>query len=348
MVAPNSVAENVFGTLGAVFWSVQLVPQIWKSWKRKDTAGLSTFMLFLWFLSGVWLGSYSVTSGLSIPLVIQPQLFCLFSAIAWAQCLHYDSGLGRRSATFLILGCLAVGGGVEAGLIFGTKALQHHGNERLNTATGVLAAILIIAGLLPQYWEVWKYKAVVGISLVFLTIDLLGGVWSLLSLVFSPPPFDPLAAVSYSSVVVLELGIFFLAAVLNPRYYRKERERKLKEEEEVTTVAAPPGENEPKGLLLQEEGESRAQLERKLGAGPLPLPDRLETDATMVEPPPAAAATGAPTHFIEAVSSREQVEREGGFGWMAHEDEDVEQAIGTGLRRIRSSRSGTSALRRGV
>lgn len=269
------------------------------------------------------------------------------------------------------------------------QALQHHGNERLNTATGVLAAILIIAGLLPQYWEVWKYKAgafrlsflfatqkptrlclrtrnttflsltlgvararlrtaVVGISLVFLTIDLLGGVWSLLSLVFSPPPFDPLAAVSYSSVVVLELGIFFLAAVLNPRYYRKERERKLKEEEEVTTVAAPPGENEPKGLLLQEEGESRAQLERKLGAGPLPLPDRLETDATMVEPPPAAAATGAPTHFIEAVSSREQVEREGGFGWMAHEDEDVEQAIGTGLRRIRSSRSGTSALRRGV
>lgn len=39
------------------------------------------------------------------------------------------------------------------------QALQSQGNGRLNTATGVLAAILIIAGLLPQYWEVWKYKA---------------------------------------------------------------------------------------------------------------------------------------------------------------------------------------------
>ncbi|GAA5872991.1 hypothetical protein JCM3774_004892 [Rhodotorula dairenensis] len=304
MVAPNSIAENVFGTLGAVFWSIQLVPQIWKSWRRKDTAGLSTFMLFLWFLSGVWLGSYSVTSGLSIPLVIQPQLFCLFSAVAWAQCLHYDSGLGRKSALLLVAGCLALGGGIEAGLIFGTKALQHDGNERLNTATGVLAAILIIAGLLPQYWEVWKYKAVVGISLVFLSIDLLGGVWSLLSLVFAPPPFDPLAAVSYSSVVVLEIGIFLLAAILNPRYYRKEREKKA--------------------ALAEEEREEAADAEKRTrdAAGTL------------------GADNGASEVDNTAPSLRISPSREGGFGWMASEGEDIEQALEVGLRRIRSSRSG--------
>ncbi|KWU42827.1 hypothetical protein RHOSPDRAFT_35667 [Rhodotorula sp. JG-1b] len=309
MVAPNAVAENVFGTLGAVFWSVQLVPQIWKSWRRKDTAGLSTFMLFLWFLSGVWLGSYSVTSGLSIPLIVQPQLFCLFSAIAWAQCLHYDSGLGRNSALVLVAVCLALGGGVEAGLIFGTKALQDDGNERLNTATGVLAAVLIIAGLLPQYWEVWKYKAVVGISLIFLSIDLLGGVWSLLSLVFAPPPFDPLAAVSYSSVVVLEVGIFLLAVVLNPRYHRRERERERKE-----AAKAP----QPEG----QEGKAGEEQKQPSVTG-------------------ADVGVALGDEAADIRSSQSQAEQEGGFGWMAREDKDVEQAIEHGLRRIRSSRSGS-------
>ncbi|GAA5992822.1 hypothetical protein JCM10908_001355 [Rhodotorula pacifica] len=330
MVAPNSIAENVFGTLGAVFWSIQLVPQIWKSWRRKDTAGLSTFMLFLWFLSGVWLGSYSVTSGLSIPLVIQPQLFCLFSAIAWAQCLHYDSGLGRKSALFLVAGCLALGGGVEAGLIFGTKALQDDGNERLNTATGVLAAILIIAGLLPQYWEVWKYKAVVGISLIFLSIDLLGGVWSLLSLVFAPPPFDPLAAVSYSSVVVLELGIFTLAAILNPRYYRRERERKAREAE------------------AEKEQEGEGTVAGRAAEG---MEDRTDTEVTVVLPDHEHATTSpndklsssSPKRTRKRSRSRggEDAERAAGFGWMAREGEDIEQALESGLRRIRSSRSGS-------
>lgn len=73
---------------------------------------------------------------------------------------------------------------------------------------------------------------VIGVSLIFLSIDLLGGVWSLLSLVFSPPPFDALAAVSYSSVVGLEIGIFLLAALLNPRYWRNERARRLEEEKD--------------------------------------------------------------------------------------------------------------------
>jgi len=37
--------------------------------------------------------------------------------------------------------------------------LQDQGNERLNTATGVIAAVFVIAGLLPQYYEVFKFKA---------------------------------------------------------------------------------------------------------------------------------------------------------------------------------------------
>lgn len=63
----NAVAENVLGTFGeysqlpvlindvdsmrsqsastgAVCWMIQLVPQVWKSWREKSTEGLSAYL----------------------------------------------------------------------------------------------------------------------------------------------------------------------------------------------------------------------------------------------------------------------------------------------------------------
>ncbi len=42
------VAANVLGTIGTVFWCVQLVPQVWYNWKQKRTDGLPGLMMFLW------------------------------------------------------------------------------------------------------------------------------------------------------------------------------------------------------------------------------------------------------------------------------------------------------------
>ena len=42
------VAANVLGTIGTVFWCIQLVPQIWYNWKQKRTDGLPGLMMFLW------------------------------------------------------------------------------------------------------------------------------------------------------------------------------------------------------------------------------------------------------------------------------------------------------------
>jgi len=53
----------------------------------------------------------------------------------------------------------------------------------------------------PQFYEIHKHRAVLGISLLFMAIDLLGGVFSILSLVFKRQ-VDVLAAVAYSLVVV--------------------------------------------------------------------------------------------------------------------------------------------------
>ena len=42
------LAANVLGTIGTVFWCVQLLPQIWYNWKQKKTDGLPGLMMFLW------------------------------------------------------------------------------------------------------------------------------------------------------------------------------------------------------------------------------------------------------------------------------------------------------------
>jgi hypothetical protein len=56
-------------------------------------------------------------------------------------------------------------------------------------------------GCRPQYYEIYRLRAVVGISLTFMAVDLLGGLFSILSLVFKSR-FDAIAGVAYSLVVV--------------------------------------------------------------------------------------------------------------------------------------------------
>jgi len=81
---------------------------------------------------------------------------------------------------------------------------------------GILSSTLISTALLPQYYEIYKHRAVLGISLPFMFIDLLGGVFSILSLVFKRH-IDVLAAVAYALVVVMDGLVLVLAMLLNPR-----------------------------------------------------------------------------------------------------------------------------------
>lgn len=53
----------------------------------------------------------------------------------------------------------------------------------------------------PQYYEIYKYKEVIGVSLMFMFVDMMGGVFSDLSLAFKEH-FDVVAGVAYSLVVV--------------------------------------------------------------------------------------------------------------------------------------------------
>ncbi|EJD07609.1 uncharacterized protein FOMMEDRAFT_24933 [Fomitiporia mediterranea MF3/22] len=226
----NRVAEQVFGTMGTVCWSGQIIPQIWKSWREKATEGLSHWLMLIWAIAAVFLGVFVILQDLNIPLIIQPQIFGLLSLISWSQCLYYEHKKPYRQVILILTMTLAILGGFEAGMVFAVRPAVNKGNDRPVTFFGVMASITLAVGLLPQYGEIIRFREVKGISMFFMAIDTLGGVFSLLSLVFREK-FDALAAVAYSLVVLLMISVFevldgvviILAVILNPRAERRRR-----------------------------------------------------------------------------------------------------------------------------
>ncbi|KAG8917486.1 hypothetical protein FRC01_002424 [Tulasnella sp. 417] len=155
----NHVAENVLGTIGTILWTIQVIPQVIKSYREKSTEGLSAWLMFLWAFSGLFLGVYVVVKNINIPLILQPQLFTALAALSWAQCLYYGAKKTKLFTVLSYLTFMSLFGGIQTGLVFAFKATH---NERALQAFGILSAVIISVGLIPQYVEIWKRKEVLG------------------------------------------------------------------------------------------------------------------------------------------------------------------------------------------
>ncbi|KIJ53951.1 hypothetical protein M422DRAFT_221517 [Sphaerobolus stellatus SS14] len=218
----NKAAENVLGTIGTICWTAQILPQNWKSWREHSTEGLSAYLSLLWALAAIFLGVYTVAQKINIPLMIQPQSFGFFAALSWTQCLYYSHHKSFMFCLATLVAFCIIGGGFEAGMVFVLRRAMMKGDDGPVQAFGIISSVLIAGGLLPQYWEIWKRKEVLGISYLFIVVDTLGGLFSLLSLIFKPE-FNVIAGIAYSLVVVMDSVIIVAAIVLNPRARRKRR-----------------------------------------------------------------------------------------------------------------------------
>ncbi|KAJ2961386.1 hypothetical protein NQZ79_g3409 [Umbelopsis isabellina] len=197
----NATLEFAFSVVGLVFWSLQLAPQVWKSWRLKSTEGVSTSMMIIWAIAGVFLGIYNVGAQLAIPLWIQPHLFAVIAFMCASQTLYYQRHWSTLASISALIAVCIISGVLEYALITAFKVAQARQVDWVHWLFGVIPVVLIIIGFIPQYWEIFATRKVHGISHVFLVMDFLGTFRE---------TFDVLDAINYIAVAVLDTGIMLL------------------------------------------------------------------------------------------------------------------------------------------
>lgn len=113
-------------------------------------------------------------------------------------------------------------GGIQAALIVSLRIAKDRHVDWPMTLMAVLSAVFLSAGVLCHYWDIWKHRTVRGISFIFVFIDALGDVFSLVS-VFFQPKLDILGMVVYGSEFVLWCGIFACGGYYNFRPWIKSK-----------------------------------------------------------------------------------------------------------------------------
>ncbi|KAF2635180.1 PQ loop repeat protein [Massarina eburnea CBS 473.64] len=201
------LVATVLGTIGTVFWCIQLVPQIIRNYRTKTTEGLPSAMMFMWSASGVPFGVYSIAQRFNIPLIVQPQCFCILCGVSWAQCMVYGRKWRPMTATIILLSLFAVFAGLQTGLVYAIRPAYARGIEWPVLLVGVIAFLVLIGGYFPIPFELMKRRGrVVGIDFVFLAIDWAGAFFSLMSLA-AQSEFDSLFGTLYALCCVIEMSM---------------------------------------------------------------------------------------------------------------------------------------------
>ncbi|KAF2012342.1 PQ loop repeat protein [Aaosphaeria arxii CBS 175.79] len=209
------IAANVLGTLGAVCWSIQLIPQIVVNWRRHHAIGLQPTMMMLWAWAGVPLGVYNIVEEYNIALRIQPQLLTFLSLVTWIQCYYYEKNWTLPRSLLTVTPIALLMSAVQTALILALRIAKHdRGLQWPLTLMAVLSATLLAAGVGRHYYDIYVHRTVRGISFLFVGIDALGDVFSLAAVVFQRR-LDVLGLVIYGTELVLWIGVFACGGYYN-------------------------------------------------------------------------------------------------------------------------------------
>ncbi|KPV77025.1 uncharacterized protein RHOBADRAFT_51990 [Rhodotorula graminis WP1] len=190
------------------------------NYQRKTTQGLAPLLYISWMLSGASLGIFTIVQNISIPIIVQPHCYGALCAVIFCQMLYYDKGYRWYSAVGAFLLYAIACSGFEVGMVYASRFVEHHHHsDGLTMLWGILSDIFLFVGFVPQFIEIYKAREVYALSYLFLAMDSLGAVFSIMSLAFKDS-FDGIAFAGYAVVLLAEIVIFLLALVLNPRARR--------------------------------------------------------------------------------------------------------------------------------
>ena len=171
-------------------------------------------MMLLWASAGVPLGVYNITENFNIALRIQAQILTFLSLLTWTQCYYYGKRWGLGKCAAVLGGMCVLMGGVEVGLVFALKgAIKRHITWPA-TLMAVIAAVLLAAGVLRHYWDIYRHCTVRGISFIFVGIDAAGDLFSLVSVVFQAE-LNILGMAIYGTELALWAGVIICGGYFN-------------------------------------------------------------------------------------------------------------------------------------
>ncbi|KAH9981119.1 hypothetical protein BGW80DRAFT_1108491, partial [Lactifluus volemus] len=149
-------------------------------------------------IAALTLGVYIILRGLNIPLNVQPQLFGLFALLSSGQCLHYVAAQSRTCTLVQSHFRVDLWSALEVAFVFALRVscrVVSYVAKRHRSAIVQSSRTSIFCVFETQFYEIYKYRAVLGISLTFMTISYFGGILSK-SLALKHR-FDAIAAVTY-------------------------------------------------------------------------------------------------------------------------------------------------------
>lgn len=208
------MVESYFavGIVALVFWSFQLAPQVMENWQRKSTKGLSPLLMLSWTLGSLATAIYNIGAEIggiySALFVLQPNLFMIFSIACCAQCAYYE--INKTTGVVYGIGLIVLIGGFEA---LGGIFMRGISSEWPFLLLGSISLVFFAIGYIPQYITIFSTMRVEGVSLVFLSIDMIGSIFSIASLAMQQN-FEPISGACYIVVFVLDLLIMVLYFIL--------------------------------------------------------------------------------------------------------------------------------------
>lgn len=118
----------------------------------------------------------------------------------------------RALAVVTPIACIM--GGIQAALIVALRIARDKHLQWPLTLMAVFSAVLLAAGVLRHYWDIYVHRTVRGISFLFVGIDAAGDVFSLVSVVFQPT-LDILGLIIYGTELILWIGVFACGGYYN-------------------------------------------------------------------------------------------------------------------------------------
>jgi len=170
--------------------------------------------MMFWAWAGVPLGTYTIVERFNIALQVQPQMLAFLSLVTWIQCYYYEHQWSVAKALSVVIPIGSLMAGIEVGLIFALEEGKRNGTEWPMTLMAVLAAVFLALGVLRHYWDIYQHRTVRGISFLFVGLDALGDLTSLISVLFQPS-LDVLGLVIYGVELLLWIGVFACGGYYN-------------------------------------------------------------------------------------------------------------------------------------